>query len=288
MLPRYDENHKLIGVLKSETVILVDATRVTGRGVSFELFNPDQSPKGRVDLVNATIYQKSELITTRDPVVIKTDRMQAVGCGLYYSFGGKSGFLHQGFLVGPATTTILSPPIETTMNTPVIPLRATAMIGVSLLTQSLTASPPPAVSPAEIAAIQADAASKAPAAAASVTAARSSLKADLADADTASKAAAKFLLQADLPPVPSAVPPAAAKPLDVKPGLGDTVINCEGGMYFDPDEGVLVYLKNVTVKDPRFDLSGANELKIFFGKKPRSIEVIRPVVPFIRSRGSSA
>ena len=268
MLPRYDKNHKLIGVLKSESVILVDATRVTGRGVSFELFNPDQSPKGRVDLVNATIYQKSELITTRDPVVIKTDRMQAVGCGLYYSFGGKSGFLHKGFLVGPATTTILPPPIETTMNTPVLPLRATAMIGVSLLTQSLTASPPPAVSPAEIAAIQADAASKAPAAAASVTAARASLKANLADADTASKAAAAFLVQADLPPVPAAAPPAGAKPLDVKPRLGDTVINCEGGMYFDPDEGVLVYLKNVTVKDPRFDLSGANELKIFFGKKP--------------------
>ena len=27
-------------------------------------------------------------------------------------------------------------------------------------------------------------------------------------------------------------------------------------------------MKNVTVRDPRFDLSGANELKVFFGKKP--------------------
>jgi lipopolysaccharide export system protein LptA len=54
----------------------------------------------------------------------------------------------------------------------------------------------------------------------------------------------------------------------VKPEPTDTVIHCEGGMYFDPDEGVLVYLKNVTVKDPRFNLSGANELKVFFGKKP--------------------
>ncbi|NJM37478.1 MAG: hypothetical protein HC845_06210 [Akkermansiaceae bacterium] len=31
---------------------------------------------------------------------------------------------------------------------------------------------------------------------------------------------------------------------------------------------MLVYLKNVTVKDPRFNLSGANEVKVFFGKKP--------------------
>ncbi len=109
MLPRYDENHKLTAVLKSQSVILVDATRVTGRGVSFELFNPDQSPKGRVDLVSTTIYQKTELITTRDPVVIQSERMQAIGSGLYYAFGKKSGFLHQGFLLGPGTTTLQLP-----------------------------------------------------------------------------------------------------------------------------------------------------------------------------------
>ena len=39
-------------------------------------------------------------------------------------------------------------------------------------------------------------------------------------------------------------------------------------MYFDADEGLLVYLKNVRVNDPRFTLSGANELKIFLEKKP--------------------
>ncbi len=59
-----------------------------------------------------------------------------------------------------------------------------------------------------------------------------------------------------------------AKPLDIKPGPGDTVIDCDGGMFFDANEGVLVYLKNVRVTDPRFTLSGASELKIFFDKKP--------------------
>jgi lipopolysaccharide export system protein LptA len=41
------------------------------------------------------------------------------------------------------------------------------------------------------------------------------------------------------------------------------VIDCDGGMHYDPDQGVFVYLGNVRVKDPRFDLSGANDLKIF-------------------------
>ena len=38
-------------------------------------------------------------------------------------------------------------------------------------------------------------------------------------------------------------------------------------MYFDAEAGILVYLKNVSVTDPRFTLSGADELKIFFEKK---------------------
>ena len=38
-------------------------------------------------------------------------------------------------------------------------------------------------------------------------------------------------------------------------------------MYFDAEEGVLVYLGNVRVADPRFALSGADQLKIFFEKK---------------------
>jgi hypothetical protein len=43
-------------------------------------------------------------------------------------------------------------------------------------------------------------------------------------------------------------------------------------MYFDADEGILVYLKNVKVTDPRFNLSGASQLKVFFEKKPEKKE----------------
>ena len=38
-------------------------------------------------------------------------------------------------------------------------------------------------------------------------------------------------------------------------------------MFFDADEGVLVYLENVKVSDPRFTLTGAKELKIFFDRE---------------------
>lgn len=61
------------------------------------------------------------------------------------------------------------------------------------------------------------------------------------------------------------VPP--VKPLEVTPGPKDTVISADDGMFFDAEAGLLVYLKNVRLTGPDFDLSGANELKVFLGKK---------------------
>ncbi len=262
MLPRYDDNHQLVGSLKADVVTLVNASQIAGQTVAIEFFNPDQSGRGRIDMENATYYQDQGLVTTKNPVAIITDRVTAHGSGLYYSFNQT-----EGFLAGPATTIILAP-AETTMNPSNKTLRATALVGTALLTQPLAAAPPPAVTPAEIAAIQADAVSKAPAAATAANAARTALDADLAKAAAAGEAATKFTAQSGLPAVATDEVPPPSQPLVVKPGAGDTVITCTGGIYFDPDEGVLVYLKNVTVKDPRFDLSGANELKVFFGKKP--------------------
>lgn len=155
---------------------------------------------------------------------------------------------------------------------PPTPFRIMAVLGMSLLSQNLSAAPPAKLTDAEKTAIQADAASTAPAAEKAATAAHASLDKDLADSAAATKDAATFLVQADIPATPAGTIPASDKPLPVTPAATDTVIHCEGGMYFDPDEGVLVYLKNVTVKDPRFNLSGANELKIFFGKKPAKEE----------------
>jgi hypothetical protein len=149
-----------------------------------------------------------------------------------------------------------------------------------LVTQSLNAAPPPPITEQEKAALQEDAAPKAPAAAAANEAAFVTLNQNLADADRAATASQAFLVKAGVPSPPPVPEPAAAKPLDVNPGPQDTVIQCEGGMYFDSDEGVLVYMKNVTVKDPRFSLAGANELKVFFGKKPpKMVKVVKPVDP---------
>jgi lipopolysaccharide export system protein LptA len=261
MLPRYDENRKLTGVLKAASMTLVNAEQMAGESVSVEFFNPDQSPRGRVDLKKAIFHQTKGILEAREPVHIQADRLTAHGSGLYYSF--QQG---EGFLLGPATT-IIHALTETTMHTPPSSLRAVSLLGVSLLTQPLVAAPPPAMNAEEKAAVQADAVSKSPAAAAASAATQKLIQTDLADSEIASKGARAFLVQADLP-VPTAGGTSDAEAQDVKPGPDDTVITSDGGMYFDADAGCLVYLKNVKVSDPRIEMTARDELKIFFAKKP--------------------
>ncbi len=105
MLPRYDEKHQQVGVLKAELMTLVNADQVDATQVSIEFFNPDQSPRGRIDSMKATFYQQKGLVVTTDPVEIKSDRMTASGSALRYSI--TSG---KGILSGPGTTTFKLPP----------------------------------------------------------------------------------------------------------------------------------------------------------------------------------
>ena len=105
MLPRYDENQHLVGVLKAKAMTLVSAGQIAGISISIEFFNPDQSPRGRIDLKKATFYQEKGFLAAKEPVTIQSERMSASGSGLYYSL--EQG---KGFMSGPATTTIQLPP----------------------------------------------------------------------------------------------------------------------------------------------------------------------------------
>ena len=263
MLPRYDDQQRLIGVLKAKCMTLVNDETIAGERISIEFFNPDRSPRGRADLTRANFNQSRGTLEALEPVTIQSDKLSAKGRGLVYAF--EQG---QGFLLGPATTWIQANH-ETTMKSSNSKLRATAMVGASLLSQPLSAAQPPPVTADEKAAIQADSQSMAPEHAATMNLVRADLAKDL-DASSAANAAAKaFLENAQITSTTSsqaAAAPAEAKPLDLQPGPTDTVISSDGGMYFDADEGVFVYLKNVRVTDPRFNLSGANELKVFLEK----------------------
>ena len=267
MFPRYDMDHHLLGMLKANEMTLVDDENISGETVHIESFNEDGSLRGQVDMVRAVFNQLKGVMNTRDPVAIHSDRFNAMGTGLCYHLDQ-----NKGYLLGPVLTWIQNPTesadtTETTMNTSQSPLCSTACLAMSLLTLPLTAVVPPPVSNNELTTLHEEAAPTTSVLREGAAMVMADLAKDTGDAAAAAKIATSFITNAGIP-VPDTEPPAPEpKPLDVKPAPNDTIITCDGGMYFDDDKGVLVYLKNVHVVDPRFDLTGANELKIFLEKK---------------------
>lgn len=262
LLPRYDEQRRLVGDLKAETMTLIDGDRVQGEGVLIRFYNPDRSLSGKVELTRALFDQEKSSLTAKQDVRLTRDRLTATGGGLVYSF--QSG---EGFLLGPVSTRLSPPAPPTSMN--VNPLTFPAVALLAFAPAILPAAPPANVSPEELAELKAEAATVKPEIDAANQSAAAELSADREAAAKATDSATAFMRKNNIKPIANDAGAAAeAKPLDVVPGPEDTVIECDGGMYFDAEEGVLVYLKNVRVTDPRFSLSGANELKIFFDKKP--------------------
>jgi len=266
LLPRYDEERRLVGDLKADILTLIDADRIRGENVLIQFYAKDGSVKGDVKLQNATFDQAGSLLFAEEPVEITNDNLVARGSGLVYAF--QKG---QGFLRGPASTWISSPETAATsmrMN----PITKSALLAICLAPSITQAAPPKFVSEDELAAIKAEAESMRPLVDKINRSAQSQLAEDTDASEKASQAAISFIKASKIKTIATekTQEPEEAAPLEVNPGPNDTVINCDGGMYFDAEEGVLVYLKNVRVKDPRFSLSGVDELKVFFDKKPET------------------
>ena len=256
-LPRYDKNRNLVGDLKAGIMTLIDDKEIQGEDVLIKFYKPDRSLRGKVKLQKAIFNQSTSRLRADEPVEITTDNLVAKGSGLIYSF--QNG---QGFLIGPSTTWLSYPEPSTSMRPT---NNQTAALVALCLAPSLTIAAPPAnVSDAELSEIKRAAQTAEPKL--DADAIDTSLKADLTAAKNASDSAHSFVQASDLKKI-STEPAAEGAPLEVVPGPNDTVIKCNGGMYFDAEAGVLVYLKNVTVTDPRFTLTGADELKVFFAKK---------------------
>ena len=285
LIPRYDDRRRLVGDLSAGTMTLVSPQRIRGENVLIRFYRPDRSLRGKVKLLNAILDQTNSRLRAREPVELTNDRLHAKGTGLVFAFQDGTGFLR-----GPATTRISARDTSTSMH-PGPARQKTSLLALCLSpVLPLVAAPPPFVSPAELERIQAEARSKQAVADAFNRQTSATLERDIAAATRASQAATRFIETSGIPPVDEKTTPPAppAEPLQVNPGPGDTVIECDGGMYFDSDAGILVYFKNVSVTDPRFNLSGANELKIFFekketgkkkknpGRKTRKIKKMRP------------
>lgn len=251
--PNYDEHDRLSHYLRAKRLTFLEGNQMQGNDLTIHFVNPDESPRGTIHFDQATFtYQEGEdaqpnLIQTTSPVALHTPQMHAQGSGLLYEISAGKGFL-----TGPIHTWVVMPVKkvkETSMNSRTKPLRVAAALSMATLTISTAEPEATTAPPAPSAALREDLEASAAATAEALKFLEKSGFVTSADGDT----------QVKIP---------AALPLDVEPGPNDTVIDCDGGLYFDPKEGVIVFLKNVRVSHPEFGLTAANDLKIFLSKEP--------------------
>lgn len=267
ILPRYDEKQRLLAVLRAELLKIIDAETVDGTKVRIDLHRAEGGHRGSIDLAKAVLDQARQLLRASEDVLISSTDMAARGSGLVFSL--ENG---RGFLLGPVVTRFYPPPPDTSMNTPVRRSSSPATPWVAALGTAaclpLIAAPAP-LTDQQLAAIDQQVSSAAPAADQRAKATAAVTKAANEQSESADNDLDNFLQATGLTTLlaePAAASP-PTKPPEVPAKPGDTEVVCDGGMYFDTEAGVLVYLKNIRLRDSRFDLECSKELKIFLDRQ---------------------
>lgn len=279
LIPQYTRDLLLSATLRAEALTIVTQKIIDAENVRIEFFNPDRSTRGRIDMATARYNAIDQLLTSDKPVSLVSDDLTATGSSLVYDLKNTRGFLS-----GPVTATTLIDQ-STSMNTK--PVRQAIAAG-SLMMAAATPLPaqqePSAasisqrieearLSPYELARISKDSETAKPLAKAAADRGNTALEDATHRSEEATATLADFLSAATLTTL-LAEPfvPAAATSTDVpRPNIPadptKTRITSDDGAFFDSKNGLLIFLKNVVVRDPRFSLSGADELKVFFDPK---------------------
>lgn len=298
VIPRHNEQRQLVNSLMAEVVTLINDEVIKGERVIVDFYDGMGKPNARIQLREAIFNQARDMLHASEQVTINSETYQARGTGLHYAM--RQG---RGLLTGPVTTTILNPP-ETSMK-PKTPSKPRTLLkpnpssvfgaaGIALAMNTVTNAEmnnPPvhggylvqastAQAPVKINTVTEGPVSKAR------SESEAALKKIIQNTSTTTAEVKEFVetIPLDYEQLTNSkrtAPP--SKPLEIEPSPQHTLVNCESGMYFDSDKGILVYLKNVKVTDPQYVLTGADVLQIHMAKKPeipeenkRSTEIDKP------------
>lgn len=277
LLPSYDKDLRLTSRVRAEQLVIVDRETIDAKNMVIEMFDDKDQPNGRVVMKTAHYLRPKNLLTSDEPVSVVTSNLQADGSGLVFDIDKSRGFLH-----GPVTA-ITTIDTRTSMNARPVrnALAAGALLMASTGAVPAQESPKPStdaerfaelrLKPEELAKVAEEAATRAPQVKASEADTDAALETVRGQAEGARitmngffQAAALTSLLAEPVPATGDVPAPVLPPDPQK-----TTITSKEGAYFDSAEGLAIFLKDVKVQNPKFQLKGADELKIFMNaQKP--------------------
>ncbi|MGE9271470.1 MAG: hypothetical protein ACQKBU_11760 [Verrucomicrobiales bacterium] len=268
ILPQYSETLALSSVLHAERLVLVDKKTIEATNARIELYHPDESLRARVQLKQATL-QDQRYLRSKQAIAIASDDVNATGTGLVYDLD-----LSRGFLYGP-TKTEFSLDHRTAMNSrpsPIFPIAGYSLMAAS----ALHAAELQTFSKQQLDGLDRLAQSSDKAFLVTTEAVEAQLEqtdAQVAEAETSLE---QFLETAavDIPktttPDLTAKVPGPETEMDLKK---PATVHSKGGLFFDSQTGILVFLDDVSLEHPEFRLDGADEVKVFMEKNRQPQEI---------------
>ena len=304
VLPSYDQQLRLLSTVNAGdlTIFTREEPRVDGKSgqtkntpvldkvkinnLRIRFFNIDRTMKGNIAMSRALleVRKKLTLLTSDEPVSFVSDDLKVDGSALAFDTKNNRGFLH-----GPVTAVAKTIDKRTSMNASpaqrAFAAGAMMMAAAPVLPAQDAPSSEPSVtsaqrfgqsllSQADLDHVAAETASRAPQQIAETTVAGKDLADVTAKSEDARLTMNNFLQAAALASMLAEPAPAALPDVPRPPAFNDakeTVVKSKNGAYFDSKEGLLIFLGDVTVKNPQLDLKGASEVKLFMepqnGKK---------------------
>ncbi len=261
-MPQYDESKRLTSVMRAAKLTMINEDLINAESLRIEFYNPDRSPKGRIDLETASVVDQ-KILRSKDPVSLVSDELNLKGTGLVYELKKSRGFLH-----GPAYATTL---IDTRTSMKSTPKQRSLIAGAMIAAASAPAEGLNKLDDQQLKGLDNLAASKKTEADAAAKEAEASIEKSTAQADKANETLGKFLRNAAIDLPNGAIPDLKTKVPDPEgPNTKQTAsFSAEDGIYFDSKAGLLVFLKNVKATHPQFTLTGADEVKVFLEKQPK-------------------
>jgi len=285
-LPRYDKNFTPLSLLTAEKLLVIGEDEINASGVKIELYTKDGTTRASAHMREAIFHPSKKILRAQHAVHLKGIHFEASGTGLTVDLNKA-----QGFLFGPASTLFLtnkkSQPSPSAMRSfhpsPFLTSTVATAVASTLLsvTPTLTALPPTPLTSAELTELDTASAPIEKTITEKQENTQASLSADATDNQKASATIAPFLKKIGQEALlisttkPTAAPAKTPPPKQPSPKKSPSSpqnklrVDCEGGVYFDNDSGVLAFLKNVKLTETSFTLTCSKELKVFLEEKPK-------------------
>ena len=267
-IPRYDENLRRAALLRAGTLEVISENHVTGSQIELRVFDQQGHQTVAVNMVAAEYFRELGTLEAKEQLTVHGEGFLARGSGAIFQLDSR-----QGFLPGPVFTSFQRPLRKKRPSAPrtarVMTDPRRLLAAGSMLALALPAgSEPLPLNATELDELDTMVASRSDTVLADAAPTREIITRSDQLGRSAEVGMQSFSRRLGEPAYLVVAPPAEGSKPEVPPRPQDGIeVTCKGGMYFDADKGIVVYLKDIKVLEPRFEMTAAKELKVFLERR---------------------